>query len=469
MTVIRRGEPRVRPGFQEGEYEIRPYGCCSRHVMSSRPSAPDWPEIASLAKIASMYLTPVVRSVRALSLLVLSVLAAALLSGCANEAVLTSFTAEPGTITPNADGVTDATRLSYSLRRTASVSILLIGSDGQEHYFRDQAIRSPGDYSVDFSGVVDGRVLPDGDYRLVARAVPTEGGGPEAVAEVHLTIEEADTDYPRIVGLTIYPESFTPDRDGLADRVRITYDLSKDVERVSLALVGPDGTRYPVPEDKLRELGAAGRHEHDYDGGIDMGADPPPAGTYRVELMVEDAVGNRDQAEAELQIESGGVPRATIVKSGEGMGVAWSSTVVPLGEVLYFTLTVENIGSVPIRTMGPEPGTVYDNTENYDTLGFHQSPGVFRIGINYEGNSAGQAYPYRWQLGPTAELTMMAFEGREYPYLMPGQTVTVTGGIRMVEAPPRRQPHFWAGLIHEDVEYVPGEDYVNPTAITIGS
>jgi hypothetical protein len=38
----------------------------------------------------------------------------------------------------------------------------------------------------------------------------------------------------------------------------------------------------------------------------------------------------------------------------------------------------------------------------------------------------------------------------------------------MVEPTPRRQPHFWVGLIHEDVEYVPGEDYVNPTAITIG-
>jgi hypothetical protein len=141
---------------------------------------------------------------------------------------------------------------------------------------------------------------------------------------------------------------------------------------------------------------------------------------------------------------------------------------VPLGQVLSFTLTVQNIGPVPIRTQGPEPGTIYDNNQNYNTLGFSESPGVFRIGINYEGNSAGDPYPYRWQLGKTSELTKRTFQGRDYYYLMPGQTVTVTGGIRMVQAPPLRNPRFWAGLIHEQVEYVPGEDYVNPTQITIG-
>jgi len=270
------------------------------------------------------------------------------------------------------------------------------------------------------------------------------------------------------IGLNVFPRSFTPDRDGIGDRVRITYDLTKEVARLSLYLVGPTGERFTVPEDAIREFGAAGRHEHDYDGGIDLGAVPPAAGRYKVVLEVEDAVGNQARAETDLTIEAGGVPRATIIKSGSGAGAEWSATVVPLGEVLYFTLTVQNIGSVPIRTQGPEPGTVYDNTDNYNTLGHHVSSGAFRIGVNYEGNSAGDAYPYRWQLGPTAELTKVTYEGSDYYYLMPGQVVTVTGGIRMVEAPPRRQPHFWAGLIHEDVQYVPGEDYVNPTAVTIG-
>lgn len=389
-------------------------------------------------------------------------------AGCANETILVAAAVEPTAITPNADGNADATRISYTLRRSAAVSIYLVDEDEGQHYFRQEARRSPGDYAVDFGGVVDGRVLPDGDYRLIIEADPLEGGGGPAISEMPLTIRDGDSDYPEIIGLNVFPGSFTPNRDGIGDRVRITYDLTKEVARLSLYLVGPTGERFTVPEDAIREFGAVGRHEHDYDGGIDLGAVPPTAGLYDVVLEVEDAVGNQARARTQLTIEEGGVPRATIVKSGSGAGAEWSATVVPLGEVLYFTLTVENIGSVPIRTQGPEPDTVYDNTQNYNTLGYHISSGAFRIGVNYEGNSAGDAYPFRWQLGATSELTKVTYEGTDYYYLMPGQIVTVTGGIRMVEPTPRRQPHFWAGLIHEDVEYVSGEDYVNPTAITIG-
>jgi len=390
------------------------------------------------------------------------------LPGCANETILVSTSVEPSTITPNADGKTDAARISYTLRRSAAVSIYLVDGEGEAHYYRRGARRSPGEYQVDFSGVVDGRVLPDGDYRLVLEATPLEGGGGPAIAELPFSIRDADTNYPEIIGFDVFPRTFTPDRDGIGDRVRISYDLTKEVTLLSLYLEGADGQRYTVPEDTIHEFGAAGRHEHDYDGGIDLGAEPPPAGTYKVVLEVEDAVGNQARAETELTIEQGGVPRATIVKSGSGMGAEWSATVVPLGGVLSFTLSVKNIGSVPIRTQGPEPGTVYDNTQNYNTLGYYISSGAFRIGVNYEGNSAGDPYPYRWQLGPTSELTKVTYEGTDYYYLMPGQVVTVTGGIRMVQPPPRRNPHFWVGLIHEDVQYVPGEEYVNPTAITIG-
>jgi len=407
------------------------------------------------------------RAVSLVLVLCCSLAIASVLPGCANEPLLTRFTVQPSLITPNADGVDDIAHVSYSLRRNADVSLYLVDSRGERHFFRKDVRRSLGDYTVDFGGVIEGRMLPDGNYRMVIEARPTDGG-PVATMERPLTLRDADTNYPQIIGLQVFPDSFSPNRDGLGDRVRISYDLSKAVSRTDIYLLGPDGTHYPIPEDKVREPGAIGHHEHDYDGGIDLGAEPPPAGTYKVVVIVEDAVGNRTEAETTLKIEDGGVPRATIVKSGEGTGVVWSATVVPLGQVLSFTLTVQNIGPVPIRTQGPEPGTIYDNNQNYNTLGFSESPGVFRIGINYEGNSAGDPYPYRWQLGKTSELTKRTFQGRDYYYLMPGQTVTVTGGIRMVQAPPLRNPRFWAGLIHEQVEYVPGEDYVNPTQITIG-
>ncbi len=404
---------------------------------------------------------------RTLTVLLAAVLACWGLSGCTREAVLSFSYVDPTVITPNADGNNDACLVAYKLRRSALVSIYLVDEAGNRHYFRRQVRRAAGEYAVLFGGVVDGRVLPDGVYRLVIEAEPV-GGGKVGREEWGLEIREADTDYPQIIGLSVFPDRFTPNRDGLGDRVRISYDLSKDVALVSVYLEDSQGRRYPVPEDKLQKPGAKGHHEHDYDGGIDLGAEPPPEGLYKVVVVAEDAVGNRARAETQLYIEEGGVPRAAIVKSGEGTGVKWSAEVVPLGDVLTFTLRVENIGKVPIRTHGPEPGTVYNNNENFNTLGFPEDPGTFRIGINYEGNSAGDPYPYRWQLGRSEELAKITFQGRDYYYLMPGQVVTVTGGIRMVEAPPLRKPRFWAGLIQEHVEYVPGEEYVNPTQITIG-
>ncbi|HRF97519.1 MAG TPA: hypothetical protein PLZ51_20065, partial [Aggregatilineales bacterium] len=34
-----------------------------------------------------------------------------------------------------------------------------------------------------------------------------------------------------------------------------------------------------------------------------------------------------------------------------------------VGDLLIFSLTVENYGATPIRTTGPQPGTVYDQTQ----------------------------------------------------------------------------------------------------------
>jgi hypothetical protein len=406
-------------------------------------------------------------NLRRVLLAVVLVAGSLLTFGCAREATLTAFSLSPATISPNADGVDDVAQIAYSLRREADVTMYVVDAVGASHYYRDAVRRAAGDYSVDFGGTIDGKMLPDGAYRFVVQAKPVAGGA-TATAELPLKLTGADTDYPQIVDLSVYPETFTPNRDGIGDRVTISYKLSKEVRRIDIHIEGADGTRYAVPDDKTHEVGAAGYHEHDYDGGIDLGADPPPPGDYTVKLLVEDAVGNRATAEAALRIEEGGVPRATIVKSGNGAGVEWSAESVPLHGVRYVKLTVQNIGTVPIRTHGPEPGTIYDISSNYSAMGDFLSSGSFRVGVDFEGNSAGYRYPYRWQLGKTEELTKIVYQGQEFYYLMPGQTVEITGGVRFDEAPHLHAPHFYVGLIHEDVAFVANEDYVNPTAISIG-
>ncbi|MDQ7029430.1 MAG: hypothetical protein Q9O62_06440 [Ardenticatenia bacterium] len=393
----------------------------------------------------------------------LIILGAIGLSACGlalGKPLLYDVRVEPTTITPNADGTDDVTVIRYAIGRSALVSIYLEDQQGQRHYWRKEKRRAPGTYEGWFSGVVNDRVLPDGTYRVVVEARPV--GGEERVREVReLVIQDADTQIPDIINLQVVPEVFTPNRDGINDRVRISYWLAKEVERIEVYVEAPDGTRYPVPEDKISEATAAGSHAHDYDGGVDLGAEPPPDGEYRVVVEAQDRVGNRVVKSVPLTIKGGGIPRVEITKHD----VVFNTDVVRVGETLYFTTTVRNIGRVPVRTHGPEPGTIYTTRQNYNNFNEPISDGAFRLGLDYQGsmNRNGVSYPYRWQLGRDDELYTDPETGAKY--LMPGQTVTVWGGLTILDPPPREQPGFWIGLIHENVEIV--EDRIGYTYIFV--
>ena len=367
-----------------------------------------------------------------------------------------NLTIRPNAISPNADGVADVARISYALSRSATLTIFFVDQQGAEHPFRDQAARPRGTYEALFGGVIGNRLLPDGVYTCVVEAVADDGE--RTRLEAGLTIQGGEPNAIEIRELNVYPATFTPNRDGISDRVTIGYYLTREATKVQVYLLDGKGNRYPIPEDKIRPVGQAGGHEHDYEGGVDLGATPPPDGTYTVVVEAEDAVGNRDVARGSLTIKDGGVPRAEIVNRA----AEWSSTVVPLGGTLTFTCTVRNVGKVGIRTKGPEPGAVYTSSENFNAKNLYEEPGIFRVGMDFEGNSSGRVYPFRWQLGRDDELTVI--DGQKY--LMPGQVVTVTGHLRIVDTPVKVAPYYWLGLVHEQVEIV--NDGVERIPITIG-
>jgi hypothetical protein len=392
--------------------------------------------------------------------LLLALLGLLLLAGCASSSLIGDVSVRPEVISPNADGDADVAEVHYVLSRQANVSIYLVDRDGGRHDLRVNERRSKGERTIYFGGVIDGQLLPDGDYRMIFEAEDTRGR--TGAVETSITLMGGDTTPLRIENLNIYPSSFTPNRDGIGDRVSIGYNLTKEVVRVDVYLIGADGAKYPVPEDKIREVGAAGTHEHDYDAGIDYGASPPPDGDYTVVVRAVDAVGNVAQVEGTLTIEEGGVPLVEIVNRA----AVFTPSVLPLHGTLYFTCTVKNVGTVPVRTKGPEPGTIYSTTENFNTLAEYEEPGLFRVGLDYEGNSAGRTFPFRWQLGMDDELTLVDTVSGPQWYLLPGQTVTVTGGLTVDDKPVKSDPYYWLGLIHEQVWIV--QDRVQPTQIAVG-
>ncbi|MCS7281780.1 MAG: hypothetical protein RMK65_01665 [Anaerolineae bacterium] len=412
-----------------------------------------------------------------LTLLVLTA-AAILLSGCGEQPLLSEVSFSKSLITPNADGLDDVLRIQYRLSRSAWLSIYFLDKAGNRYVFRDRELRAPtGErepYSVYFSGVVQGytlpgenfegftvvqRVLQDGVYTWVVEATD-ETGHTEQVTGT-LTIAEADTALPELRNFTVSPPVFTPNRDGISDRARMNVFVTKPYATLLVYLVGADGTRYHVAEDERSPArpGERGLHTFDYDAGVDLGADPPPDGTYTVWAEVQDAVGQRVVATSTLTIQNGGVPRAYILNAE----VEWSAQSVALGETLWFTLTVENDSPVPIRTSGPPPGTVYNSDQNYATLGETIQSGVFRVGIHCE--NALINYPWRWAVGDSSVLVK---DDEGHLYLPPFTRAVVTGGIRFVSVEGKRNPQYcWAGLIHEDVEISQVNDRVDPVFLFI--
>ncbi len=403
--------------------------------------------------------------------------AAVLLTGCGEQPLLSDVSFSTDHITPNADGDNDVLRISYFLSRPADLSIYFLDAAGQRYVFRECEPRAPCDedpYSVYFSGVVDGyalpgeswngfsvtrRVLQDGVYTWVVEA--TDAAGHTGQVTGTLTIAEADTMLPELLNFTVYPPVFTPNRDGLSDRARLNVYLSKPDTALTVYLLGQDGTRYHVEPDErtTAEEGQAGLYSFDYDAGVDMGAEPPPDGSYTVWAEAEDRIGQHTVATTTLTIQNGGVPRGYIV-NGE---VEWSARSVLLGETLYFTLTVENDSATPLRTSGPAPGTVYASDQNYATLGETIQSGVFRVGIHCENSLIN--YPWRWAIGDASVLVM---DDEGHLYLPPFTRAVVSGGVRFVDVIRARNPQYcWAGLIHEDVEISSVNDRVDPVFLFI--
>lgn len=383
------------------------------------------------------------------------------------------------TISPNADGANDITTLSYHVRREVTLSIYFEDVAGKHYYFRRDETRPRGDYSVAFSGIVEGysregdaakskiltRLLADGEYTWVIEAVDRAGALDKLTGK--LTVADADPVLPDIQEFSISPEVFTPNQDGLSDTVTINAYLPKEAE-LTVYLIDQKGKQYFVPEaQKERKPGEEGRHEFDYDGGVGLGISPPPDGTYTVLIEAGDAEGQHTEQTAQITIEDGGVPLAEIVGQPVGDTVAYSSEFVRAGDVLNFTLTVWNYGDAPIRTTGPKPGHIYEQDETYPDTGFYVESGAWRVGIDCD--TCGKDYPWRWALGTAENLTPIKDnEGRVHYYLMPDQRIVVHGGIRLTNIVPSRNPQqFWAGLIHEDVEIAPVNNAVDPHWIEI--
>ncbi len=388
--------------------------------------------------------------------------------------VLHNVAIAPDVISPNADGLADATEIQYALRRPANVSIYFEDAEGTRYTLRDERRRAPGDYSLQWGGVIDepyvldnegdpqevtSHVLPDGAYTWSIAA--TEEGAAQQLITGTIVLTEGATTLPTLNNFAVVPEVFKPNQDGLRDDwVSVSFYLNTDVESLLVYVLDPANPdlRYFIAEQPgIAKPTERGYHDYRYEGGVDLNAEPPPDGNYAIVAEARDAAGNTVRVSRPLVIEEGGKPRADVA----GGEINWEGEVnrvvaVPLDGKLCFTAIVVNEGTVPIRTSGPWPGEEYSFAENSNTLAaraeddsWFQQAGVWRFGINFD--TTGIDFPYRWAVGRKQDLEMRLVDGVEQYYLMPGQRGEVSGCIVIDEEPPVGTTVWWGGLIHQNV------------------
>ena len=170
-----------------------------------------------------------------------------------------------------------AARIAFALRKPDIVTVSIIDSDGSE--VRRIAIARPrlgGPAVFLWNGRDDYKqVVPPGSYRATVRL---------DLVEKTITLPNrivVDSTAPTVSVVGVAPRVFSPDRDGRADRVMVTYRLNEPA-RVELWV---DGIRRVVghrlhPRGELQWYGRIDGHV-------------VREGTHRLELVGTDLAGNR--------------------------------------------------------------------------------------------------------------------------------------------------------------------------------
>lgn len=362
-------------------------------------------------------------------------LVATLLAACGDSpALLSRVAATPAVLTPTGRQPTEPIQLGYILGQAATVTLRLQGGpDNVDLLLRPPALMTAGPHFVLFNGVMPlaappgptatgvARVLPNGRYRFVVQAA-----GQQTATE--LEIRDAQTALPGLDNLQVYPATISPNSDAVDDVAQITYRLNQ----TSTTAVTLQGTGGPPITVLAPEQVPAGEQKIVFNG-QDLLGRPVANGVYMLTVRTEDHAGNAVEARRPLTVTASGAPNIAL------LAVQIDPPALMLGGQLHVRLVVQNTGEVPLRTQGPDSGYTYTTNDSYASINggrYVDRAGLWRVGLDWEGNTGGAPYryPYRWGFGRT---------------LPPGARATIDGYVTILKQ--ERTMWFYAGILQEGI------------------
>ncbi len=184
----------------------------------------------------------------------------------ARPAVIAAVAADPAGFTPNGDGKTDTTAISYELGSPATVRIDLQTEQGSPLATLQTASKAAGRHSFAWNGAG----YPDGRYRIVVAA---RVAAREVSATTNVVLSRT------LSGFGILPTAISPNGDGRADSLAASFSLGTpalanlSVRRGTAGVVSVFDSLLPI-----------GLHTITWPGGV-------RDGVYSVALTVTDATG----------------------------------------------------------------------------------------------------------------------------------------------------------------------------------
>ncbi len=396
------------------------------------------------------------------SLLCLVVLAP-MMTSCGSGALLSEV--GPAALELHPTGHGESVKINYMIGRDAKVSVFLQDAAGARYTLRENEARlaSSEPYALAFDGtaptddpVLKRKALPSGEYTYIVQAVGDDGS--TAQAQGTIAIAGVDAKPPLIDNLVVFPETISPNADGIDDIAEITYQLPVSAT-VDITFTGPDG-------QSVYQFVAADKEGPTLQRQIWNGKTVDnallPDGVYTYTVHAQDLFGNLVERQGKITIAGGGQPEVKITYTNI------APEAIMKGELITVTIRVKNTGDVPIRTYGPPAGYEYSTDDVFSSVAggkYIVKPGGFwRIGVDWDANSGGAAkrYPYRWAITPRPPDKWRI--PNEEDVLMPGEEAEITGRIRVLQ--PETKMSFYVGLIQDGVGFF--QDRTGRTIIKVG-
>jgi hypothetical protein len=137
-----------------------------------------------------------------------------------------SAAAAPRTITPNGDGQTDFSLISYTLSAPATVTATLRASDGRQLAVLFSQARRPGKQSFRFAAAG----IPDGRYEIVLSATD---GTATVTAVIPVLVDRTVRRFAAV------PPAVSPNGDGVLDDLSFSFELTRAASvRLDVARAG---------------------------------------------------------------------------------------------------------------------------------------------------------------------------------------------------------------------------------------